>query len=75
MATIIKMRAARVSDYDAGGSDMRDIQLVAMDRENQALEPGVVQNANLSATFFEPGGAELVHDQLYDVTITPAAPV
>lgn len=74
MPTVIKMRCTRATDYDAGGQDMRELQLISTDREGQPLDPGVVQNASLQGNFFAPFTAEIEHDAELEVSITVIAP-
>jgi hypothetical protein len=71
--TTIKMRVARVSEYDSGGQNMREIQLLGTDRDGLPLDPANASYANLAANFIDPAAAELEHDALVDVTITVTA--
>jgi len=74
MATVLKMRCVRATDYDAAGQDMRELQLISTDRDGQPLDPGVVQNATLQGNFVAPFTAEIEHDVQVEVTITIMAP-
>jgi hypothetical protein len=74
MPTVIKMRCSRVSEFDSGGQNLRELQLVGTDRDGAQLDPANVVFANLSGNFIDPFAAEIEHDALVDVTITISAP-
>jgi len=74
MPTTIKMRVTRVSEYDSGGSNIREVQLVTNDRDNVALNAvEELAYANLTASFVAPNGDDLEHDSLVDVVLTVSA--
>ena len=71
MATTIKMRCSRVSQYDSGPATIREVQLVTTDRENLPLNPPEqVAYASVTAAFVDPNGADIEHDSLVDVVLT-----
>lgn len=73
--SVIKMRCTRVSQYDSGGQNLKEVQLVSTDRQGQPLNtPEEVSFANLSATFVTPNGDDIDHDSTVDVNITASAP-
>jgi hypothetical protein len=68
------MRCSRVSEYDNAGQNLREVQLLATDHDGAPLESASVVYGNLAVNFLDPGGAEIEHDALVDVTITVTAP-
>jgi hypothetical protein len=74
MPTTIKMRVARVSEFDSAGVNQRQVQLTAVGRDGAPLDPANVLYATVDANFIDPFGAELEHDQMVDVSITVSAP-
>jgi len=73
--SVIKMRCTRVSEYDQGGENMREVQLSSTNRDGTALnDPTLVLYGNLSASFVDPEGADIVHDAILDVTIAIGTP-